>query len=259
MLVMLRFLTPIKVVLLALTLIYTEGFVAASATVRVLSFLTQHILPTPVDRGSVPATSKLNPTIQEFQGILFDLQSGVPGRTIWDLLLKRLWQIESFDALQAFFDSLGTLLAKSREQLVQDRENGVVDKADRIRLSRPSPLGAFVRRAQVEFTRLQLHDAVALWKSFTLYREPTRSMWRRRNPNVPKAGFDINLAANGDSMLNAILYRDANKMLKNVVSSSDDVDSLLEFQVERMQSMSLSTTLGKDLLMATRNEPKATR
>ena len=232
-----RYLTPAKVGLLALISTYARGVVPTSVTIHVLSFLVQHVI-TLHGKDPNPAASKPTLTIHEFQKELYELSSGVPGRTVWDLLLKRFWEVDSFDALQHFFDQLSGLLAKTREQLLRDQANGVTDKPGRMRLSRSSPLGIFVRRALVEFTRLQLDDGVALWKSFAAYRESTRSAWRRRNPGAPKAGFDVNLPFGSDAKLYKILYNDALRGSNDLLTSSDDFDTLLEFQIERMQSMS---------------------
>jgi anaphase-promoting complex subunit 5 len=230
---MARYLTPSKVGLLALISVYIDGVVPTAATVPVLSFLITQLIP--IDKPSSKVAEGSTLSIEDFQNKLINLTSGVPGRTIWDWLLKKLWELDSLDALHAFFDFLPDFLAKTREELLQDKENGIAQDNEQIRLSRTSPLGTFVRRAQVEFLRLQFDDAIILWKSFVEFREPTRSLWKRRNPAIAKTGFDSNLTPEGD--VYNLLYGDIlDNSFKSADVSSDDLEILLEFQIDKIQS-----------------------
>lgn len=231
-----RYLTAAKLALLVLVSTYVAGVVPAKATVRVLSFLVAYLLPANFNRDGQQYARNHLLTVEDFQNTLSGLQSGIPGRTVWDLFLKKLWEIESFDSLTAFFETVANSVAKTREQLARDREGTAPNEPGRIRLSRTSPLGIFVRRAQVEFTRLQFDDGLALWKAYAVYREPTRSAWRRRHPDVSQGGFDVVSAAGFDKKVHNVSYRDIISGVTHVLSSSDDLDALLEFQIERMQS-----------------------
>jgi anaphase-promoting complex subunit 5 len=101
-----------------------------------------------------------------------------------------------FRCTACVFDNLSSLLVKTREEQQKDAENGT-PAVDRMLLSRTSPLGTFVRRAQLEFIRLQLNDTMVLWKSFITYREPTLPMWKKRNAAACKTSFDVNLRGVG--------------------------------------------------------------
>ena len=231
-----RYLTPSKVGLLALVSIYVEDVVPTAATIPILSFILSNLLPintaNPVSSGRKPALR-----IEDFENAVSSHASSIPGRTIWDLLLKRFWEINSFDALHLFFDSLKTLLARTREEETHAAEDGTLHDGPQIRLSWTSPLGAFVRRAQLEFVRLQLDDSIALWKSFIVYRDPTLPSWRRRNPNASRLSFDAQLGDCANLQINELLYGDnAEVVLRDVSASTDDMESLLEFQIEQMQS-----------------------
>ncbi|KAL8862317.1 MAG: hypothetical protein Q9178_001326 [Gyalolechia marmorata] len=108
-------------------------------------------------------------------------------------------------------------------------------------LSRNSPLGAFVRRSQLEFTRLQFHDGTSLWKSLIVYRRPTLPAWKRRNPGAGPLSFDTNLQAESfdtDGTLLDLIYGGLSSktvMLKDGNTSTDDMEKLLDYQVSRMQ------------------------
>lgn len=238
-----RYLTPTKVGLLALVSLYTESVVPSTATIPILSFLISHLLPlSPNSSHSAPATSahRLDASVDSLQQATIGHVSGIPGRTVWDLLLNKLWEVTSFDAFHIFFDDLSLLLERPRDE--QDIEDLEESKASQIRLSRTSPLGAFVRRSQLEFTRLQFHDDVALWKSFVMYRHSTLAQWRRRHPGV---GDNIDTNLPGAAGEHNELVRDA--VYGEVISrgsgkssvSTEDVEKLLEYQVDQMQSMSI--------------------
>lgn len=240
-----RYLTPSKIGLLALISLYTDSVVATASTIPILSFIVSHILPLNASSAQIGATQvdrNVIISVDDFQNATITHASGIPGRTVWDLLLKRLWEINSFDALHMFFDNLSSLVVKTREEQQKDAENGGTPVIDRMLLSRTSPLGVFVRRAQLEFTRLQFHDTMILWKSYIAYREPTLPMWKKRNAAASKTSFDANLHGNGlgwQDGLTEVLYGDLQEGGGQDGSvSTDDVERLLEFQVDGMQSTS---------------------
>lgn len=240
---MARYLTPPKIGLLCLISLYTDSLVPTSAVIPILSFIVSHLIPVETPSSSYSSTSLSRPrsfiiSIADFQDACSVFPSVIPGRTVWDLLLKRLWNINSFDALHVFFDHLNTLLVKTREEQQRDAEQGIVSSPDRvIPLSRTSPLGTFIRRAQLEFVRIQFHDAVALWKSYISYRQPTWAAWRKRNPLGGRESFDVNLDGEItlNKLTNAAYGQDLSKDTQEV--STDDLERLLEFQVDEMQSM----------------------
>ena len=240
-----RYLTPSKIGLLALIALYTEAVVPSAATIPILSFLVSHVLPNNSSLSRDEATLRSRDstlTIDDFQKATIGYVSGIPGRTIWDLLLNKLWKLNSFDALHVFFDTLSSLLQKTPEEQQKEAEDGVdqAPNANRMLISRVSPLGVFVRRAQLEFTRLQFHDGVNLWKGFVAYRTPTLPQWKKRNQTAGNTSFDANLQEDhlglGDR-LTEVVYGDLGtdaQQGSNV--STEDVEKLLEYQVDHMQS-----------------------
>ncbi|OGM45991.1 anaphase-promoting complex subunit Apc5 [Aspergillus bombycis] len=238
-----RFLTPSKVALLCLISIYTEGVVPNSSAVHVLSFLVASLSPLDSDPSASTKNweAQYSASITDLEGALSTHSSSIPGRSIWDLFLKKVWSIDSCDALEVFFSNVLDLLVKSREDQIRDRDNGLAPELGCMRLSRCSPLGAFVRRAQLEFTRLQFHDSVKLWKGFVKYRLPTYHAWARRNPFGEQAMVDMNLLELGldtGSQLAQVAYGNIEHDLKedNHVSTKD-VERLLEFQIGELQRM----------------------
>ncbi|WEW57511.1 APC5 protein [Emydomyces testavorans] len=243
---MARYLTPSKVALLALVSIYSDGVVPNSAIVALLSFFMSHLLPFDALDSKAQVLNQDDPhiiSIQEFEEVTSSLTSSIPGRTIWDLFLKRLWQLDCVDSLEEFFTLISDLVAKTREEQFRDQRNGIVPEPGKMRLSRTSPLGTFVRRAQLEYARLQFHDSVALWRAFIKYRMPTFHAWAKRNPIRTHTGVDANLVELGlelDSPLAKVVYGDLDNDEEDtkVTLSTKDMERLLEFQIQEMQSIS---------------------
>lgn len=238
-----RHLTPSKIGLLALIRLYSDGVVPSSATIPVLSFLISYLLPvrskTSQEDDSV-SRDGFTVSIQKLQSATISHASAIPGRTIWDLLLKQLWSINSLDALHAFFDELPLLLEKPFDANADPPDS----RPKRMLFPRNSPLGAFVRRSQLEFTRLQFHDGSNLWKSLIIYRAPTLAVWKRRNPAAGPSSYDSNLqAASFDptGTLSNLVYGNLplnsskDGILKHGNTSTDDMEKLLDYQVSRMQ------------------------
>ena len=232
-----RFLTPSKIGLLALTSIYVNGSVPPSATVPVLSFLVSHLLP--FDSLGAQPNGFVIP-FEDFKSDSLSHPSTIPGRTVWDLLLKKLWDITSFEALHSLFDESWTFFGNILEATPDETNEHGPSRPGRIRLSMRSPLGAFVRRSQLEFTRLQFHDGIALWKAFATYREPKLSPERRRNPPADEHGFDVvdlcNRTNSGPSVAVLARHNLTEPNFQEAKASIDDFEKLLEFQVDVMQS-----------------------
>lgn len=254
---MTRFLTPSKIGLLCLIELYTEAAVPSSSTIQILSFILKQLLPSTQAKAqhhkrAVSAQQDL-PFIldlKSFEALLsaHASASGVPGRTLWDHFLAKLWEIDSLDALHVFFARRASQLAKSREDAAKDAEMGIPRpaSAEVMVLSRTSPLGSFVRRAKVEFERLRFGDAQGLWTAFMRWRLETRSYWARRNGMLNRWAGDAALShgediwgAEATEMLELVAYGSLNAGDEEEGRvSTDDVEKLLEFQVEQMQSKS---------------------
>ena len=243
-----RFLTPSKIGLLALIELYTYAIVPASATIPVLSFIVNQMIPSSSTASTIrPKALPLVLDLKSFEAVLSAHPSatGVPGRTLWDYFLRKLWEIDSLDALHSFFAGRLDLLAPTRENLKKDGEMGISPPSgDMIMLSRTSPFGTFIRRSRVEFERLRFSDALSLWTAFVRWRQETRAYWARRNGPSRRWAGDKALSegekewgSQATEMLEIVTYGESStgKGEEGLVST-DDVEKLLEFQVEQMQS-----------------------
>lgn len=235
-----RYLTPSKIALLCLISVYTDGYVLNSSTVQILSFLVSCLLP--LDSVDTPASwrKRYTVSIHDLEEVLSGHASSIPGRSVWDLFLKKVWAIDSYDEMEVFFSEISSMLVKSREEQIHDRDNGFLPEIGIIRLARCSPLGAFVRRAQLEFTRLQFYDSVKLWNSFIQYRLPTFRSWVRKNPgDSDPIDSNFNYTELGTRrQLVQIAYGNIEEESDDEEDvSTKDMERLLEFQVAELQSM----------------------
>lgn len=250
-----EYLAPSKIGLLALIQLYIDGAVPNNAILPVINFVTSYLLdydlsapsPVPTEQWKkAEDTIGLILSAQRFEELLapFSAADGLPGRNLWDRFLEKLWGIDSLHTLHEFFEKLPALLVRTKAELREITERGVKLPTG-VLLSRNSPFGAFVRKSHLEFSKLQFDHVAGLWRMFVKYRQPTAGYWRRRNPHYSRLSFDsvllegehewgpqtdeIAVAAYG-SML---LVDDQDPALP---VSSDDIESLLEFQIAQVQS-----------------------
>ncbi|KAH6877848.1 anaphase-promoting complex subunit 5-domain-containing protein [Alternaria rosae] len=232
-----RYLTAQKISLLVLTRLYCTSSLPYSATIPVLSFILSNNLPS-APSSARPQCSNISDqqdtsfSIDAFEDVLQEHPSNMPGRTLLDLFLKHMWEMNSFDALHALFDSILDLITPPPHG-TQDQES-----PDRVYLSKTSPLGAFVRRAHLEFTRLQFDDSMKLWSSFIRYRAPT-AQWTKRLAGLASSGVDMVVSEMGlragDDMYE-IAYGDLQEDREEGAGMSlNDLDRILDFQLDRLQ------------------------
>lgn len=233
-----RYLTAQKISLLVLLKLYCESVFTSSATIPILSFIVSHAIPPAPAwrRRRLGEQHHASFSIHVFEEALQSHASVMPGRTLLDVFLKHLWEINSFDALHDLFNSLGDLLIKDKDDI--DPDTAADRLQNRIFLSRTSPLGAFVRRARLEFTRLQFDDAMKLWSALISYRAPS-AQWTKRIAGLASAGVDLNISKlglqSGDDLFE-ISYGHLSHEKRNETYSMDDIERLLEFQLDRLQS-----------------------
>ncbi|KAI9885676.1 MAG: hypothetical protein M1823_002545 [Watsoniomyces obsoletus] len=236
-----RFLTPAKIGLLAMSILYVDGSVPMRHGLPMLQFIMSHLVPNYHPDPTIAPGSTLILPIEEFERIGKPVPSTVKDRTVWDVMLKKLWGIDSLDALHAFFDHLSLLLVKTREEMRKDAARGIAPPPpEKILLTRNSPLGMFVLRSQQEFIRSQFEDAVTLWEAFIAYRQCTFPAWKKLDPEASRGRFDVSLdGLRLDDPLTQIVY--GNLMTAGNPDdgqvSTEDVARLLEFQIEEMQKL----------------------
>lgn len=249
-----RYLSPAKIGLLALIQLYVEGAVPNDAIIPVINFLTSNLFDRNLAHSSARPTDrwkkaeniiKLARSVHHFEEVLapYPAADRLPGRRLWDRFLEKLWGIDSLHALHEFFGNLPNLLARTKAQLRELAERGE-EPPSGVLLARNSPLGAFVRRLELEFSNLQFEQASELWMTFVRYRQPTAAYWRRRNPHFGRLSFDSVLLTGelewGPQTDELAVAAYGNMLLVGDHDAAppvciDDVESLLELQIAQMQ------------------------
>ncbi|KAL9082481.1 MAG: hypothetical protein Q9165_008884 [Trypethelium subeluteriae] len=236
-----RYLTPSKVSVLALIWLYSTGGSPSGefnefelpANYDVLSFVISLIVPGASPTGPGWAALQLS----DFEKVLRPRKTtSWPGETSWDIFLQKIWQdFTCLDDLYSFFKTLPfDVFVPTPEERIQKEIDHELNKRPKIRhipiSRRNSPVGLFVRRACLEFTRLQFDDTVKLWDSFVSYRAPTEAALRKRHPEL------MNLNRSDPLMLHFSLdgHR-PNQTNVQAGASNEDVERLLEYQIEQLQ------------------------
>lgn len=253
---MARYLTPSKIGLLALIELYTEEAVPSDAIHPVLSFITSHLTDRDMATtatanegrwGKAERAVSLIIGIKDFEKLLgsYPFLMGMPGRRLWDQFLGKLWDINSLDALHVFIENQSNILAKTKQELRRQAAGASPEPEPGIKLSRNSLFGSFIRRAKVELGRLRWHDTTELWKDFVRYRQPTATYLRRKVPGFGRLSFDnVLLMGQEDwdpgsvSTLASVAYGDmlSDNKTSTLPVSTDDIEGLLDFQIDQMQS-----------------------
>lgn len=236
---MARYLNPSKVCLLVLVSLYCDDYVPKSAVVPVLAFIVSHVHRTDVGSGTTKLESNVSLTIGDLEAILTHHHSKVTGRSLFQAFLNRLWSIDCLHALHKFFTELGGYLTQPRQGRITNTDTEQKD-ATRILLSPVSPVGVFVRRSQLEFARLQFEDSVRLWVGLVHFRGPAESAWRRMHPSAPPDIPDVNMSMIDERLrsdLSGTMYGSGQEENAEApLLTTDEIERILEFQLERLQS-----------------------
>ncbi|OLL22083.1 Anaphase-promoting complex subunit 5 [Neolecta irregularis DAH-3] len=160
-----RYLSPHKVALVVLVEIYCAVLLPPRHTTHVLSLVIDHI----------DVKDGIQLTLQQLQTETQNCDSSILGRTVCHLLLKKLWDIHSFDDFNHFMYALPTFLVQRNTSVPIDRRL--------ILLSITSVLGRFIRRCSLEFNRMTFEESVHFWKAFIAYRASSMDSWNSLEGN----------------------------------------------------------------------------
>ncbi|KIW63433.1 hypothetical protein PV04_10272 [Phialophora macrospora] len=239
-----RYLTPGKITLLVVAFLYAGDLVPTKEAAAVLSFILSHIVPSHKPLSSISSGLEVEHAlpISAFEAALSSHPSARPGRTLYDLLLKRLWAIDCSHALEAFIANLPIHLSKSREQILLERETGEEFFQNNGRILGTSPLGSFIRRCYLEYIRLQFQDSIMLWQDFVSYRLPTRQAYEKKNYAEDENTLDSNLSdlsLDSSHALTQIMYGRLaeEEQHQRGAYSMYDVEKLMEFQASELQRL----------------------
>ncbi|KAK3072740.1 APC5 protein [Teratosphaeriaceae sp. CCFEE 6253] len=221
---MARYLTPVRLSILVLIEQYLSGQCGSKARLSVLSFIASHI-----DAGRKAggeddphALISLDADAIQILAPLTKLASDVPGRSIGDGLVQRLWKINSLDALYELF-----------ERLAQITDDSPFVEGVQKQVSRASPLSQYIRRSCVEFTRLQFADTQALWSAIVSWRIPSYDLWAQRNPEA--AAEHNEREATAESSVTS--QRQHAEPVHGQYMSAEDINDLITTSIYHLQKL----------------------
>ena len=232
-----RYLTPLNISLLVLTDLYISDQIPPTARVNVLDFVATQITP-PSDHSPTGRSleNRFKTSTADITGALSrplsKWPSTIPGRSIYDIILQRLWGLDGLNSLHDFLQHLADLVApaSTRPENGTDGESGDASK----KLSRASPLGQFIRRCGVEFTRLQFSDAEALWTTFAAWRAASHEVWAQRNPEAARQRDADQVAA---PWVRTIEHDETGTTSVGAYTSAEDMSALLSFSIYQLQKL----------------------
>ncbi|KAK4609122.1 Anaphase-promoting complex subunit 5 [Fulvia fulva] len=224
-----RCLTPARVSLLLLVRIYQLGHTSSKSSLNILDFIARHVTLAPDhDLDTINERNALSsPDIGFLAERLSKWTSKYPGRHMYDVFLHTIWELTGLDSLTSLVGSIhiaGTYL--------EDEGDGV--PTTKI-ITPASPLGQFVRRCQLEFTRLQFADSQALWDAIDAFRAPTYADWAIKNPDTAAERQEMQ----SHNSVPVAVDRSAkmSDALTSFSAGAVDVDTLLNFSVHQLQKM----------------------
>nr|POE62527.1 anaphase-promoting complex subunit 5 [Quercus suber] len=224
-----RYLTPSRICLLVLIELYLSNLTSSNDKVEFLSFIAQHVRqPTGQEyESSASDTSSvfIATDASGFATSLGSLASAIPGRSVYDQFLPKLWQLTTLDSLYALFERLANLVPEADS----------APESAKGKISRASPLGQYVRRCCLEFTRLQFADSQTLWNAFEAYRQHTHHAWAAKNPDAAAkfAAYHANMTAISYAVESVNLVDSTSE----TYISTEDTDRLITFSIHHLQKL----------------------
>lgn len=230
-----RYLTPARICLLVLIRLYQSGQASTASSLQLLEFIARRTSTvTQFDRHVLDNQDALcSPEISELAQKLQTCSSRVPGRSMYDVLLQGIWNLNGLDSLNTLIGQLRRITEPVPED--DDEEDQENNLSDCQRITPSSPLGQFVRRCYVEFTRLQFADSLMLWNAFAAYRSTTKDEWARQNPEAAKRFSGSDPLADMSPISGSLAVSGPGSSTLN--TSTVDTDILLGFAIHQLQKV----------------------
>lgn len=236
-----RYMTPAKVGLLCLVKVYAEDNFTKAAVVPLLSLIMENLLPleATLQSSGQKAGSTSTTLMSQAERALGKIPSKYANRSVYDLFLAEAWGLACLDSLDDFIENMSLLVEKTREELIFERDNQIQPDRSR-RLGRNFPLGAFVRKAQLEYSKLQFQETAELFRGFQQLRLSTLQTMTNEQRKTLQGCLDVDILGVGPELskkLSAVAFRHLESpSSEESVLNGIDFERLFEFQVSQMQS-----------------------
>lgn len=222
---MARYLTPAKICTLILIESYLQSRDDPDSDAKLLDLITEQLIEnngaSPYGRGSYYKTDANDihgppGDASSFAAPLASIPSNFPGRTQYDDFVQTAWMVADLDQLHQLFDrALAILTPENPEER---------------KVTPASPIGHFIRRCNVEWTRLRFADSLALLNAYKSYIAVTWDSWTRTQPDAAKS-YTMK-ETNQDSIPHPI---PTTSSATAPMISNDDIDIALSISIHSLQ------------------------
>lgn len=244
------YLTPYKIAIVHLVMMYCDGLVPMSFRVAVMASVLNFI-----DSVQGAGESKKYQVIDGNLEVLKAELSGIPSscgkEDLYSLLLTRLWKLRSLDDMHSFFQRIEGYLESSRseeednnddsthgagedEEITSFGQSRNLEARCETRKVKPSSiLGSFFRKCYLSFDQLSFDQVAAVWQAFQKFRLSSKM-------DLQTMGRDVG-GEDGDEMDDdhMEMLRDVEQVLipatEKVFISFENLDDMLEYQAERLE------------------------
>lgn len=240
------YLTPYKVAIANLIMMYCDGLIPTSSKIAVMSGVV-NFLDSIQGQSNTGPLKIIDGNLVSLKNALSAVEVSTEGRgTLYDVLISKLWSFRSLDDIHTFFQSVMGYLVKPGESTndptnsddeLNDSNKGLEPSSSR-RLKPSSILGSFLRRCYLSFDQLSFDQVAELWKAFEAFKSSSKEDWEKliAGGRVDNEDEDT---ADDDHMH---LLKGVQKLIKPqndmVYISTENLDSLLEFQAQKLEKHS---------------------
>lgn len=217
---MARYLTPAKICTLFVVESYLHLRKDPDVDAKLLDLITKHLVDgSTAEANSVPSGKLvLGPPADasKFAAPLASIPSNIPGRTYYDIFVQTAWMVADLDQLHQLFDRVYAILTPENPE---DRK-----------VTPASPIGHFIRRCNVEWTRLRFSDSLALLNAYKTYIAPTWDSWARTQPEAARA-----YASNENTEDSVPGAKSTASSAAAPLVSNDEIDVALSISIQSLQ------------------------
>jgi anaphase-promoting complex subunit 5 len=211
---MARYLTPAKICTLIVVESYLQDRENPDSDAKLLHLIIRQLHPSS-DHSSIPGPPEDALT---FAAPLVSIPSNFPGRTHYDDFVHSAWTSADLDQLRHLFDRIYAIL--------------MPENAEERKVTPASPIGHFIRRCNVEWTRLRFADSLALLNAYKSYIASTWDSWARTQPEAAHtytSKVDLHDSVPGATST-------ASSIAAPIISS-DDIDVALSTSIHSLQKL----------------------
>lgn len=222
---MARYLTPAKICTLILVESYLQNREDPESDAKLLELITEQLIERtggfsgneePCSKAAAKNTAGPPEDASSFAAPLSSIPSNFPGRTHYDDFVQTAWTVADLDQLHQLFDRVFAILTP--------------ENPEERKVTPASPVGHFIRRCNVEWTRLRFADSLALLNAYKSYIAVTWDSWARTQPEAAKA-YASNESSQ-DSVPQPVITTSSTTA---PMISNDDIDIALSISIHALQ------------------------